>query len=310
MNDRVFRLYPDCKLVLGRKNSAIYDLTRGDIYVVPSELSDLFQGDAAVFDEKDDRHTEFIAFLLENELGQFGMPDGIIAISEEVISPSVISNCIIETGDSPLPFTCIAKDLSKLICQAVCIQFLRPVSAETVSDVCEKFMYGSFRSIEVCCQYIDGIRELLESIIVSVPLCSKIIVFDSPENRKEEMSGDVKVCFQKGKIDCRKTMPGQDYSKLTNANLKQFNEAKQYNHCLYGKVCISSTGEVKNCLSQVETFGNINELYSIGKSLSDIVKGDWFRKLWYRKDEQCRECALRYACQRCPLDEPVCTYSH
>lgn len=202
-------MYPDCKLVLGRKSSAIYDLTRGDIYVVPSGLSDLFRGDSAVFDEKDDRYTEYIAFLLENELGQFGMPDGITAISEEVISPSVISNCIIEAGDTPLPFTRIAEDLSELVCQAVCIQFLWPVSAETVIDVAEKFMCGSVRSIEVCCPYIDGIREMLESIVASVPLCSKIIVFGSPENRMEEMSGNVKVCFREGRIDCRKQCRGR-----------------------------------------------------------------------------------------------------
>ena len=66
-----------------------------------------------------DKQKEFIAFLKENELGRFNMPTEIVALSDEYISPAIISNAIIDIGKSKLPLLKIAMELSDLVCESV-----------------------------------------------------------------------------------------------------------------------------------------------------------------------------------------------
>src|SRR5690606_5787388 len=80
-------------------------------------------------------------------------------------------------------------------------------------------------------------------------------------------------------------------------DIKYFHRAKKYNSSLYKRVAIDSRGNIKNCLSMNEIFGNVQDI-----SISEIINSDKFKSIWFiKKDdiEICRDCEFRYHCNDC-----------
>jgi SPASM domain peptide maturase of grasp-with-spasm system len=71
----------------------------------------------------------------------------------------------------------------------------------------------------------------------------------------------------------------------------------KYNSCLYGKIAIDSAGNIKNCPSMRDMFGNIEN-----SDLLEIVNSDTFRfKTLISKREiaVCKDCEFRLICPDC-----------
>jgi radical SAM protein with 4Fe4S-binding SPASM domain len=79
-----------------------------------------------------------------------------------------------------------------------------------------------------------------------------------------------------------------------NINMNFYTESINYNVGLNGKVCIDTFGNVKNYLTHVKNYGNINN-----ESLVNILRNNNFKYKWLiTKDnvESCNECQYRYMC--------------
>lgn len=76
-----------------------------------------------------------------------------------------------------------------------------------------------------------------------------------------------------------------------------FAESKNSNNCLNGKISIDINGDIKNCPSMPESYGNIKDT-----SLEEVINKPGFKKYWnITKDdiEVCRDCEFRYICTDC-----------
>ena len=84
--------------------------------------------------------------------------------------------------------------------------------------------------------------------------------------------------YIKDKLDSTKC--GQICPLSFTINVENFTESINFNNCLNKKVAIDKDGNIKNCGSQEESFGNVNEI-----SLLDAINNNNFQKLWHLKKD-------------------------
>jgi SPASM domain peptide maturase of grasp-with-spasm system len=80
-------------------------------------------------------------------------------------------------------------------------------------------------------------------------------------------------------------------------NLESYIEGLEYNSCLNRKIGVDVNGEIKNCPSMKESFGNIEV-----SSLRKIVLGESFQKKWFLSKDKisvCKACEFRRICSDC-----------
>jgi len=86
-----------------------------------------------------------------------------------------------------------------------------------------------------------------------------------------------------------------DYSKIINIDF--VSESMKFNNCLNKKVAVDKNGNIKNCLSLNEVFGNLNK-----DSLPNIILSTKLKDKWNISKDQiktCMDCEFRYICMDC-----------
>ncbi|WP_082036114.1 grasp-with-spasm system SPASM domain peptide maturase [Pedobacter lusitanus] len=80
-------------------------------------------------------------------------------------------------------------------------------------------------------------------------------------------------------------------------DIKNISKSMLHNNCLKDKLFISQNGDIKNCPSMPQNFGNIKNT-----SLKDALSSAGFKKYQdFTKDhiEICKDCEFRYICTDC-----------
>ncbi len=93
------------------------------------------------------------------------------------------------------------------------------------------------------------------------------------------------------------------------SNIKHYTEAQKNNTCLNRKIAIDIEGNIKNCPSMKESFGNIRDT-----TLQEALEKPGFKKYWNITKDQiqtCKDCEFRYICTDCRayLEAPEDIYS-
>ncbi len=82
-----------------------------------------------------------------------------------------------------------------------------------------------------------------------------------------------------------------------NTNLPKVLEAINHNSCLHKKISIDVDGNIRNCPSMPQSFGNMKDT-----TLEEALEHPDFKKYWnLTKDhiEVCKDCEFRYICTDC-----------
>ncbi len=85
--------------------------------------------------------------------------------------------------------------------------------------------------------------------------------------------------------------------KYFRINLPMFSESQKHNTCLHRKISIDSKGDIRNCPSMPESFGNIRDT-----KLREAIRQKSFKKYWdITKDKitVCSDCEFRHICTDC-----------
>ncbi|VXB10288.1 Grasp-with-spasm system SPASM domain peptide maturase (fragment) [Flavobacterium sp. 9AF] len=91
--------------------------------------------------------------------------------------------------------------------------------------------------------------------------------------------------------------------------IESFTESQNNNTCLNRKLSIDKEGNIKNCPSMFQSFGNINNT-----NLEEVLNHKDFKKYWnITKDEIeiCKDCEFRHICTDCRayIEDPKNQYS-
>jgi SPASM domain peptide maturase of grasp-with-spasm system len=330
--DKYLHLYADCIPVKGALKSAIYDLTNRSIIFFQSDFYEVIQylisDRVGIILEKIQSEKikklviEFIEFLEQYELITFLDDTSMFpAIEEKWEIPAIVQNAIIDLDTIVHDFGKIFSELDALGCQFVQIRcFSNLLKIEKLNEILSLARHKSIESVELILKYDEAISDRTYiGLVEEHPIIASLTIHSASQERTLTINygcdDDLSPLLSKEIYFVTQTIDSQlhcgliDTKHLNAPNVANFFETKLYNGCLNRKVSIDALGEIKNCPSMSESYGNIEDT-----SLNVAIDKLGFQDKWHiTKDqiETCKDCELRYACSDCRayLENPQDIYS-
>jgi len=304
MGIKKFILFENVKIVNGSKNSGVIDLQRESVYQLPisieafvrvclgksiKEIYKYYSGEI-------DIAKNYLKFLLKHELCCFvENAERFPKLSEYWNSPFEITNGILDI-DEKLDVPSIIKAMSDIIIPYLSLRVYKIHEIDYIKELIfmldEKIHVG----YTIYLPYNKLINDDVVKLVLNSTKCYSLIFYNAPSTNRIESSiinKDISITSEKisSHLDCGKI---NDY---INPNIKTFMESLQFNSCLNRKIAIDVNGDIKNCPSMPETFGNIRDT-----TLKEALEKRGFKKYWtINKDKihVCKDCEFRYICTDC-----------
>ena len=307
-----FLLFSVCVPVKGSMRSIICDLQNNDYYYIPNDLYDILtihrlksvQEIINVYGvENSSVIEEYFEFLLEKRLvtllkgEELDLFPPLPTIWE---NPKQITNAVIEVSASvELFMRQIIIELNSLGCESLELRFYDEYELENIENILSFIEKSSISSIVILVKHLQTLgTQDYQNILNKYSKMHQIIVhsYHGPSTKVMGNDSFSNVIFQHKKLsDC-------SFCGVTNINYFKVNhdlllESLHNNSCLNRKVSIDTNGNIKNCPSLKESYGNFRDV-----SISDtLVKGD-IKKLWHIDKSMisvCRDCEHRLICTDC-----------
>jgi len=314
------QLFADCIPVKGAVRSAFYDLGRHEIVLFPTayyfllkEIQGKRVGDLL---EKIQSHANreqvigFLDFLDENELIMLvDDPSDFPAIENSWDFPAVVQNAIIDVSSVLHDFPKIFNELSALGCHYVQIRcFSDLLTLGDCHALLESARHKSIAGIELILKYQDGVSDdTYFTFVKQHGMVTSLTVHSAPQTRYAQVDTVAPVIYEGAPsrqiyftsqvIDSEIHCGIITQKHFTPPAVRTFFEANSFNGCLNRKISVDAGGNIKNCPSMKDSYGNIRD-----SSLLTAVHAAGFKEKWgIAKDHIsiCRDCEFRYACSDC-----------
>jgi SPASM domain peptide maturase of grasp-with-spasm system len=312
-------VFANCFLTKGANRSTIFDYQREDLFFIENVHYDfLMQCKIKSFDEvstefserlKPNELEEFIAFCEENELVFWtGTPHYFPEVDVRFEHPSLITNAIIDINKSSNhDFKHIFSELQKVGCKDIQLRFYDAIPMEQLEEIIQTSRLNQHgQSLEL---FIKATEELTEEKLVKLThdyiFIKSIVIHTSEKNELFKVhshalrAGMGNIIFTMQEINSSAHCGNIHSAAFNYNNIAAFMEAKLFNSCLNRKVGIDVDGAIKNCPTQVKSFGNIQS-----DDLLNICLDKDFQELWNINKDQidvCKECEFRYICTDCRM---------
>lgn len=327
--DAYLHVHADCIPVKGACRSVICDLTRQELIFFPTEYYEVLEYltsdrigpllEALTSAEEKQLVLDFICFLDQHELIAFLQDPAMFPpLAEQWELPALIQNAIVDVDALHHDFDSIFRDLDQLGCQHVQVRcFSNLLQPEDLGLLLGAARHKSIQGVELLLRYDPALPdEAYIRLVEEQPLLSGLTIHGAPEARTllvdygcDEVSGryirkQVQLVTQR--IDSQLHCGVLNVKNLTPPAVDNFFEARLHNGCLNRKVSVDAAGEIKNCPSMVQSYGNIRDT-----RLPEAIARAGFQDKWHITKDQidtCRDCELRYVCSDCrayvenPLD--------
>lgn len=310
--EKSFLLYSNCIPVKGYSRSIICDLQYNKYILIPNSLFEIlheFNGKSindvlSNFEDEDEKAIilEYFDFLYgDNFIFFTNHTESFPKMGLDWKEPISINNAIIDISfNNNSEIISYLKKMDKL---GVKFLQLRYFDTETeVSDILalNEFLENiesSIISISYVLKYNSQFNEKsINDLLMMFPRITSILFYDSPKDFDCFLVKENTVFFFENKID------SEISCGLINAgnfaiNNKNFTESQSHNTCLNRKISIDKDGNIKNCPSMPQSFGNIKDT-----TLEEALNHPDFKKYWnVTKDliEVCKDCEFRHICTDC-----------
>lgn len=295
-----YYLYPNCKIVKGANQSLIIDLQKRELYSIENFyfnflnkqlISSLLINQYTGYDKE--KILELVQFLIKHGLmyeSKFKVP--FKEIDDSWIYPHEISNAIIDFKDVT-QFELAIECFNKINCECLQIRIFHNITIETLKQIVElSNNYNTINSIEFTFSYF---HPFFNDIVLSSKKVSTVYVFNWQFEKITSIDGTYFI-YTKNEVYSDKSCGNISVNNF-NIHLKNYTESVHYNSCLNCKISIDLKGNIRNCPSMPEEFGNI---YTT--PLQDVLANKNFKKYWRTtkdKIEVCKDCEFRYICTDC-----------
>jgi SPASM domain peptide maturase of grasp-with-spasm system len=191
----------------------------------------------------------------------------------------------------------VIKQLEILGCETIQIRVFEKQSIQKYIALLEKIQSSKFRSIQLIIPYDKTMTKwVLTSWFKNYPRLSILSLHSSYVDRVDPLDTESYILHTKrninSEIHCGIIKPSYFTS-----NIPTFTESQKFNSCLNKKISIDEEGNIKNCPSMKESFGNIKDT-----TLQEALNKNGFKKYWnINKDKIkiCQDCEFRYVCTDC-----------
>ena len=315
-----FQLFADCIPVRGAARSAFYDLTRHEIVLFPTDYYLLLQhilgkrvGGFLEKIESDPNKKQIIGFL------DFLDEKELIMLVEDTSEfppienswdfPGLVQNAVVDVSTVLHDFRKIFNELSALGCQYIQIRcFSNLLTLSACHAVLENAHHKSIEGIELILKYENGASDdayvsfmkqhtMVTALTVHSAPQSKYVLVDTVAPVIYEGAPSRQIYFTRQEIGSEIHCGIITQKHLTPPAVRTFFEARSFNGCLNRKISVDAGGNIRNCPSMKDSYGNIRD-----GSLLEAVDAAGFKEKWgISKDHIsiCRDCEFRYACSDC-----------
>lgn len=304
-----FLLFANCIPVKGYRRATICDLQRGDYFIVPNSLVELLNqlkktpiNDMLKNLNKEDKETalSYIEYLIKYELG-FLTDDPIKfpLLDLTFKSPFLVNDMILELSSV---FIDRLDNLIEQITQ-LGVPFIEIRMNFDDYQLLEKFLektkYTRTRSLNIICEYSYEQKHKMNfrNLIDTYSIIGHISIHSVPENKikKLRQHNTPKLTYTSSMLT-NETCGKIDKDFFT-TNIGFFTESMQANNCLNKKITIDKYGNIKNCPSIKNIYGNI-----LTDKLASVLENPIFQsysKIKKDEIEVCKDCEFRYVCSDC-----------
>lgn len=270
---KYFKIFSNCIIVTGYNRSLILDWQRNNFVAIPDTLQkmiSLFQNKKSIDDvihfygeENKEIVHEYLEFLIENEFGFITDADEFdlfIDIDTNFEIASHITNCIVEISDETIPsIDKIVRDLESLYCKDVQFVCYESLDLDTLKYVLKATNETNFRSIELILKYSKEVFEFIGEIDKNNFRITELTLHSSANKNKEVSKGTFNIIFINHELKDFRNCGIVDSKYFNNVNKYKIFESLNHNSCLHKKISVTQNGEIKNCPSIPDSFGNIRD---------------------------------------------------
>jgi SPASM domain peptide maturase of grasp-with-spasm system len=324
MNKNIpFRLVSDSFVVQGASRALIADTGRKEYHLIPKILGHILQTEKgntideviekyATNDDEKEILTDYFSFLQEHELLLFSNQLALYSdISLDWDFPAIIANSIIDFGLENIAYLPqIIASLDNLGCRYVQLRFFEKIDLAELKKVIHLSDNSIIEYIDITLPYNGNEPNDYENLVEQNSRINSLIIFEYPNHfsySKQNKKGRGNIFTYPDKItvsSCGIVSP-----HFFGTNIHLFTESQHHNACLNRKISIDQNGEIKNCPSMTESYGNIKDT-----SLQEALNHPDFKKYWNIKKDQisvCQDCEFRHICTDCRayLENPEDIYS-
>jgi len=314
---KFFILFPHILIVKGHCYTIFLDSQRGEYYRIENNKYNSISDNRIILITKDNKLK--IDLLVNLDIGFIGdkfdrkrfLNTEYTYLIKRPLGPNKISNCIIDLKQINKHLYAIPEQLSNLLVSSCEIRVFDIIDIKALKDFLNLFKFSTVRSIFLYLKFIE--QYTYDFLINSFGDCERIkniIIYNSTEEKFFDYSNNhfIRVLFTK-KILTDSKVCGKITNDYFSINQESITEAHHHNTCLNRKISIDAEGNIRNCPSMPESFGNIKDT-----TLQEALNHPDFKKYWnHKKDdiEVCKDCEFRYICTDCRayLEDPLNEYS-
>ncbi len=308
-DDLVFKMFACCYPVRGARRSVVCDLQRAAFRFIPNGLYDILtahdgetvgQIKAAYDHEYDQEVEQYFEFLIGQEFGFWcDDPEAFPPLDLDWEAPQRITNAILDVdAQSAHDYPGIFRQLDELGCPAIEVRFFSGMSPVAIREVLAVSALSRLRSIDLLGPYSDEVVKIdWPELARKFQRLHKVFLHSAPEDRIEEIGGLGTVLLHRRQRIDSPSCCGEVHAAYFVTNMATFTESQSHNSCLNRKISVDATGEIKNCPSLADSYGNVRET-----TLSEALVKPGFQRLWNVTKDQikiCKDCEFRYICTDC-----------
>ncbi|KMQ65290.1 hypothetical protein ACM39_16540 [Chryseobacterium sp. FH2] len=306
------KLFANCLIVIGVKNALLCDLQKNESELIPVEIAKVLQLLNSKIplqeilynynSEEEAIINEYIDYVIEKgyafycdmeDFDRFPNLDYKYEVAHR------ITNSIIERNNENIfEIGKIIDELENLGCQHISIVFYTALTKNDFINIVGQFNDRKLKSFDIVSKWSNEInKELFRVFPINIQL-SHLSFFGTPNHFVDTIVSGYNFSVFFSNEDVRNfSNCGKVNIKSFNTNLPKVLEAVNFNSCLYKKISIDVNGNIKNCPSMSQSFGNIEDT-----TLKNVLNHSEFKKYWnLTKDciEVCKDCEFRYICTDC-----------
>ena len=292
-----FELYENIKMSKGIKRYSLLDLQNNLLYFIPVKFGDKIESKRVFSHSDTDLSVEQFNELIDLQIIKKYDANHVSAISSfEFDYPATISNAIVEISSNNLNYL---EDINKYLKDFGCpvVSF---VIVDTIRTNILKRVVSTYKSIQIIIaskeydeislvKLFRGNQNIVSLVFTDFPLSKKSIVLKDNFGALRSVSY---TCTPYNSKLC-----GLVAASSFLLNYQFYTESLHHNSCLNRKISIDAEGNIKNCPSMKESFGNIRDT-----TLAEAIEKPGFKEYWdINKDKihVCKDCEFRYICTDC-----------
>ncbi len=312
-NSNVLMVFAECIPVSGYRRSIIYDLPRGDYFLIPNGLFELLQNFEGKTKEElfncyqNEKETinSYIDFLIKNDLIFFCDEDEVSLfpkLTNQWYSPQYIESvgCQFKNLKNHKYLDEVIAGFNKIGCKSY-VFFIYECSIDELYLFSEKIHQSKATSVKFYIQYsellyVNDLAQLKEKFeeIDFIQVCGYY-----SDQKNENLN------FQKENL--YELVPDyKTYPELFRIDINTFFEAQEHNVYYNRRLFIDSNKQLKNTFNSKIDFLEWESVSNPSKLLSSIDESG-IKKLWNAKKDKidiCSICEFRYMCiDNRPLNE-------